>query len=394
LSNDPQHYLELLQIRAYEKLGMSIYSIPTFNAIEKKLITEFSGLETIDPLSSDPVQPRSLGSTGSTENLKKLFTNMHIPKYQEPFSYFIMRTLCDEIETLLINNNLKRDHFPIIGTIPIGTLNARTIKIPTQRKHLLLFDSGVFSFIFRISGIISELVVTDSNSNTNFFADFHREHILKQLREKPIILKNLKELFVRYLTDDTITPEYAPQFKTISLNKSFQHILTQSTELFLLTHEYSHILLNHFENGENSSESSVREINYSWTQEYQADERGLSLILAMLKEKQIPVTTGYAGAELLLGFSEMLEKARNIISTGRKTQPIDLNESNTHPPIFLRRRKLMQETNKRSGKKDTVDITKSIMDTSDILWKQLEPFFYRKKDELNLSNKWLEDILN
>jgi hypothetical protein len=119
-------------------------------------------------------------------------------------------------------------------------------------------------------------------------------------------------------------------------------ILRRSMELFIMGHEYSHILAGHLDHRQivprSLVEHQVNEIKYLWEQEHQADILGSSLaILAMKRYEKVDFAFSYWGADIFFTALDTIEKGKIILSTGEKNYIYQIEEHSSHPPPLSRR---------------------------------------------------------
>src|SRR4051812_7837907 len=100
-------------------------------------------------------------------------------------------------------------------------------------------------------------------------------------------------------------PQYILEDRTAQLIASW---LTQASELFILGHEYGHVICGHGTNkrmiSSEIANENVKEVRFSWEQEFEADSVGL--MLAMEYYGRIGnFAIGYTGAEMFFSFSDI-----------------------------------------------------------------------------------------
>ncbi len=101
-------------------------------------------------------------------------------------------------------------------------------------------------------------------------------------------------------------------------NMDLSGILWDNAELFVVAHEYSHIILDHLSQNEVFSkrflydDSMLYEIIRSWNEELSADELALKIVLAHNQKEKTGLFTGYFGIEFLFICFNIIEKACNI----------------------------------------------------------------------------------
>jgi hypothetical protein len=117
--------------------------------------------------------------------------------------------------------------------------------------------------------------------------------------------------------------------------------LIYATELFIMGHEYGHILSGHFSDRSSKVHSAlpgddVNEFGTSWQQEFQADNRGAELMSAALQIREYPFQMSFVGADFFFICAMLVERGLSILNTGIDTVPDGNDTSTTHPPAGLR----------------------------------------------------------
>lgn len=265
-------------------------------------------------LSIDNVEDSNFDSI--LDRYEDLFAEMPTP-YQEPIFYLLLTESFQRITTILNNQDIYFQHkkieykdIPVYGSIHAKIYNA-FITLASD-KPLIIFCEGLFEIASMLCDIISAKVILDSTDKGN------RE------RDGQIIRYFIDSLLSFLLFNTT-----SGAIRMILGEKDEIALQTQIMGAFLLfvsSHEYSHLLLNHLEKSGNLCLNIAGENecikNYNWQQELDADE--LATIIAMHDNK----TTSdihICGIFVFCNALHIIEMQSNP------------TEYNTHPPSEIRK---------------------------------------------------------
>jgi hypothetical protein len=174
----------------------------------------------------------------------------------------------------------------------------------------------------------------------------------------------------------------APQYNIDSPYDRFTAILRQSMELFIMGHEYAHIILGHLENQDTKKKhltpQDIYNILFSWDQELEADSLGLPLMLSAMGagQKYDHLDLHYCGAELFFSGYEILERAKCIVKQGNDDWywrgGKEDGRIGDHPPAERRRDNLRELMTKNYGE-ESVKTSSSVEWIIKNLWEQTKP---------------------
>ena len=266
---------------------------------------------------------------------------------------------------------------PTFGTLPVGSLNATTYGF-TNNEYLIVFETELLQFCNLISKIIAKSIpIQKENDKIGF--QFDEKMIVERIEKENIILIRFKELILGFLLTGRATS--ASQYILESpFNKIADH-LRLAMEVFIMGHEYAHILLRHLGDKETQKQilntNDVFNVIYSWSQELDADVLGLPLMLIALKEegRRYP-DLSYSGAELFFSAYEVIERGKCILKNGtdefywrngKEDGPIG-----THPPAERRRDNIRKAIEYQFGTK-FLTTSYIIEKITKILWEKTKP---------------------
>ena len=261
--------------------------------------------------------------------------------YEDPATYNIIMDLSRDIKSVTPKN--IRDSSIQFGTLPAGPVQALHIIVPNSTEHLIIFESELFYFCNMISKIvatacpISNITYKPTANGTKkkfVHYSFNLEAVKKNLQRNHVVLRRFRNIILGYLIYDSVAkaPAYIVPEEYFRLHLLFR----TGMELFVLGHEYGHILSGHLDKGEyidkNIAGHKVTEIGYEQSMELLADAVGTKLMMdAMYENYRIGICTSYANAQLFLHALSILEEAAEIIKNVRSI------DDGIHPPLKLRR---------------------------------------------------------
>jgi len=316
-------YLESLQERAYS-LG---YKFPS--------TTEETFRRAVDLLAEREIFPPS---QEAKEWSKGLDTKTEVPtRFEDPTRYGVFMKCAQMIEEAARILSLPPiENRPLIGTLPTGLPNAMVIFVPPGEEYLIVLDPYVFDFSHRLSSIAARsLPCVDMKEGKAGYSLSVRD-VKKNIAKTPVIARHFRELLLAYLFDESPgdVPRYVPEAPYASLAS---HLLS-SMCLFVIGHEYGHLIGRHFSTDKTTLlpllGENVEGVNFKWAQEVEADAFGLQLTLVALEKQGADLTMSYFGADYFLSCIEILERSISVVRTGKVKKGY---LSPSHPPLQVRR---------------------------------------------------------
>jgi hypothetical protein len=316
--------------------------------------------------------------------------------FESPVMYPILQDLSKEIEDSIRETPIYDGEtrsilpkLPLIGTIPSGRVNAMAIKVPNAVEYIVAFEDQFTIFAHLVAQVIAQsLPLKVTNGGVEPIMDF--KEIDNHLSNHPEAAQRLKELFFAYLFMGA--PGHAPSYLLDEPFYSLTSVFRDSMELFVMGHEYSHLILNHV----NGSKSEKRhkgnieffEICFKWVAEFSADELGMTLAMtSMKKKKYLSLVLSYAGIDLFFSIMDILEKSISIV----KNCSVNV-DSDTHPPILQRRETIRKMLTKIEGEKFSevaIHSAKALEYIIMLLWEKIKPSLYEaRSDRFELASKW------
>lgn len=266
---------------------------------------------------------------------------------------------------------------PTFGTLPIGTLNAQTLKVPGSQELLIVFNDGIFAFV---NSLIKALMLC-------FFIVDEEKGLVMEIHGHNLVRPEAQVRFHDVLSAYVLLGN-AEEARSWLLPASLvprQFLFLQACEMFILCHEYGHIALEHQKSTDTTVvqmlwvESEIVMLTRSVIQEEQADAWGASMALLAIPDKGT-MAYNFAGIEIYFRFMEMVERAISILRTG--VEEGSANDS-THMSWGNRRNILRLRLIHEWGSdiQKVFGVADEIGALCDILWAQERDFFLRKHSE-------------
>jgi hypothetical protein len=254
-------------------------------------------------------------------------------EYEEPSVYEILRQHAVAIEAVIAKSRNPLKLRPIVGSLPVGPVNAMTFRACPSLEYVVAFQRQLLSFALLFSKAV--VFAFPRNNTDPMKGRFSLEEVdwRKRLKDVPDIKHRFRQVFLAYLLYGE--PARAPQYFLDEPYNSFAVDIMESMERFIMGHEYGHIVLNHVPdcNQDVSAEASVDELMTSQEQELEADAYGLFLAILSQQDKKSANVT-YGGADLFLTCLDVIERGIAVLMTGQEN--VDTTPT-THPSAHDRR---------------------------------------------------------
>ncbi|MFH8591634.1 hypothetical protein [Streptomyces rimosus] len=284
-------------------------------------------------------------------------------------SHYIIHSLADRIEKYLPDPFIR----PVLGSLDTGEINAVTLLAPDARTHLVIFESELFTFANLFSKAVAMAMPFEDAGGGRTAFSVHPDKVRRHLKHSPDAILRFADVVRAYLFEgepSRARPYHAPH--PIDVQAA---ILRDGLELFVLGHEYGHVLLDHLAESQSprrvpgTADGELTEVTWKWKQEHDADTLGWFLCTKVMTEKY-DLAFSHAGTELFFSACEVLERALSLLVEGRsEAHPA----SPTHPPIAERRDALRTLLRDERQGESAIILGTAIQDIVDILWEPTAP---------------------
>lgn len=295
-------------------------------------------------------------------------------KYENPMLYYMLVSLTKEVEKIIEENKIRFEQKLLFGTLGTGRVNGMAISIPSSSYYLILLEDGLFGFANLLCKAVALVfsIVSDNSDSIRFSLEL--DSCLKKIENSQRLVNRFQDVIFSYLVkgDPHFAEPYLP-------DKNFNGLISNlrdSMELFIVSHEYGHIIQGHLANSSLSrstlDDTDVDEIIFNWKQEFEADIIGIQLLIAVMMKRGYDLTLSFWGADLFFGCVEVVEKSVSILKTGN----IEVQLSGSHPPTALRRERLhefIKSTFPEEQVNNCLKLSETVYQIIQRYWKLTEP---------------------
>jgi hypothetical protein len=298
-------------------------------------------------------------------------------RFEDISTYIILSDLAKRIEETATEGGIQLPLRPIFGTLALGQFNAMAIRVPGTSDHIIAFQAGVFGFINLLSkAVAASFPLEEGDDAIRFSTD--PEDVDDLLDRNPEPVSRFQQFVDAYVLDGD--PHEAEQYLLTGAPTELASLLLDSAELFVMGHEYAHIinghlaedaLLHHAPLG-----TDVEVVPRALEQEFEADTLGLELSIAtMMRTRQVDVSLSFFGVYLIFSAMEVVDRAVSMLRPDIKPSS---SADETHPAPDVRRAYLALWLAKMTNEETAVgalQLGEQIQRTLDALWQRVEPHY-------------------
>jgi hypothetical protein len=328
--NSPAYsYLERRQHDIYEANPSFVdpFSRDALNTPDaRRVLTEVD--ERLEQAGCDSQGQNCLGDPELNSDIDQQIRCGPLPtRFESPLTHLLLRLVMSQIDPILNRMYPQRPEIAF-GTLPTGNIDAQALHIPDSTAHLVLLNRDVFQFTGAFSKSVTNAIPIDVEGGYVALS-MDRNRIRERLRANPQIVRDFAEAVVLLVLRGS--PSGA--------NEVFLDArLVGGLDTFVVTHEISHILLNHtgrsltvyFAGGRALSEappppttgrgpeaSSLSILERNREQELAADALGFQLLVEAYRERGdeglLDLGVAAAGADVFFGVVELADRyAREV----------------------------------------------------------------------------------
>jgi hypothetical protein len=317
--------------------------------------------------------------------------------YEQPLWFGLLTTFTQEIDEILQERSSFLPQNYLFGTLPTGMVNGIALKVPDCSYTLLLFEDGLFGFANLMSKAVAHAFQFQKNVDDKVELSVSADEIENKISSNPDLTFRFFDALASYLVKGD--PHFAEQYYPDSNYEPVVSCLRNSMEIFVLGHEYGHLICNHLSSKLKKTicigdiEASI--IPTAWEQEFEADVKGLEIMLAVMAKRGFDLPLSFWGADLFFSCIDIVEKGIHILSTGH-TAPSDVL-SKTHPPTSLRRerlREVMQNSLDNEVSSSAIYLADNTKKVIDIYWTRTEKILLEMySDGIQLAPVWQQRTL-
>ena len=273
--------------------------------------------------------------------------------FESPHWYAMASILVEEVEQAAKARLQESGIAPLYGSVPSGALNAVTVYVPKTKEYLIVFSEGLFLFLNLMSKLAADAAITAINA-TPPGTPLDRTKLAPILAH-PRFHERFFDALYSYvvLGDAGLAEQYVLAGSAMNLADNLRH----TSELFIVAHEYGHILAGHLTSlSQQMSPEKTRSGEFvyrpEWLDELAADDIGTELVLAIARPK-VGAHTSVASIHLALYCLEIADSIVNVLTApynkiaavmdalGSISPAFHEGErpADTHPSPFARRAK-------------------------------------------------------
>ncbi|SHH88753.1 Peptidase U49 [Caloranaerobacter azorensis DSM 13643] len=308
------------------------------------------------------------------KKLKEIAINLDIPiTEQDSSGYFILKRHSENIIKIGDKNNIAIPNDIVLGTLPLNYLDAFTCVFP-QGQRLIALSEGLLLFLYSMGRVVSSFfskINDDINRYKSYVTfDFNSDSINKNLKMNKKGHEHFLETLIVYFAYENLS--FSKIYYKEDANINLSAVLWDTAELFIVAHEYSHIILGHLPEEKDfirrflDDDSMLYQIVRNWSEEFSADSLAFQLTMANNQNTGYGLFGCYLGIEFLFACLDIIEKVYNIEFT------------ETHPSAQMRIENL-----RRYFKNTLPETSQNILKGSRIIQEIITTLWDSNKDNFN-----------
>jgi len=255
--------------------------------------------------------------------------------FQDRMTYEIISGLAECILAVAVKLNFVIPEKTVFGSLHTERLNACAIYLKESKEHLIVFESQLFFFLNRISKVIAQCIVLQGKEEEGWKFSTRPEDIIAQVKANSLIQESFNRLMIAYVFDGNV--KATPNIIIPLPQQQFHSILLQSMELFIMAHEYTHVVKHHYRSGSRSflhlNNIDSEEVMPEWEKEFEADSFGILIATGAMNEQGFQEDFCLVGPVLYFKLSEVIENAMSL----KYGENIIDKKHGSHPPPSARR---------------------------------------------------------
>jgi hypothetical protein len=256
--------------------------------------------------------------------------------YEDPGRHQMIKFHAQRIESAAAGQGIHIAKKPLLGTMPTGQVNAMTYLVPGTTDHIVLLERELFTFALLASKAVCgafPIVASSPTEGTLIAAGLGAAE--DRIQQQPELAERFIEVAMAYAL--TGRPSVARPYWPERHYQMLSGVLQRSMILFVLGHEYGHMVAGHLLHvssaGEDRSLVGVDALDYSWRQELEADVVGCRLSVAAMEQLGYDPVLSFWGADFFFSAMDVMDRATSLLSCGDENK----RKLGSHPPSKDRR---------------------------------------------------------
>ncbi|AXY72573.1 hypothetical protein D3H65_00650 [Paraflavitalea soli] len=269
-------------------------------------------------------------------------------RYENHQNIWLLETLKNKLKKVFAFSKISFPDNVVLGTAQFGHFNA-IATAPSRESDIkvIVMDDGLFTFLNGLAKIVSMVFDKRGEGNDGYSLSFDPADIDNNLKQNSFVHEKFIDLVATYFIKGHSM--HAASFLPAYEHNAFASLLRDTAELFILAHEYGHIVHGHLAGNPEEEQAiadqfHVQTWEISWAKELQADTFACMLVMRHNHHLQdMEAALSFAGIRFLFAALEML-----YIAKGSKP-------SLTHPSPRQRITRLVDSLYADTPDKELVD---------------------------------------
>ena len=245
-SNLAYRYLEQIQAETYDALDIKIQNAlqdPRVLPGYRRIVREFLTAQAGHPVTEQQVEKQlQIYLEQQRDRMKTAPT-----RFEESNTFSIMSQLNEQIDTVIATHQIPLSAKPIFGTLSTGRVNAVTVAVPRAGGYLVLLERQLFFFALLIGKAVALTFAIESGKDDEPASVLlNRDAAAARLDADDTPIRRFLETVSAYAT--TGVPTNAPPYVLSDHRyQALSGMLCEAMELFVLGHEYGHVIAGHLD---------------------------------------------------------------------------------------------------------------------------------------------------
>lgn len=307
-----------------------------------------------------------------------------LPPYEDPVAYWYLQKTSEDVGIAAQGLGLPLSSMPTLATLPLGSVNARTVTLTDPPESIIFIDAGLAMFAaIMASAFGSSFPEPERRADGKLIVDLglgDADTIGRRLTASDHALDTMQRAVLTYAT----TPHPSKLLELALglssggalLSTPFASALFEGAYDFVVSHEYGHVIASHgryLEDGPDLRPFEV--IQHNWNMEFEADVYGVLLSTAAMT-----LTGGhgpelsYAGSEFLFGCLDVVYRCVSMLRHRDDKHTF----TSTHPDPQTRREYQRHKLQENFGK----DNAEPIIVLGRVFEKVVEVLWHRMRDDV------------
>jgi hypothetical protein len=252
-------------------------------------------------------------------------------RYETPRLYLLLERLASRVEHAIPGTGWPTPPRPVLGTLPIGSFGAMILPVPGSEERVIAFQQGAFGFMNLVAKAVAMALPIDSMDPEHpWWAQMDRDRITGRLRGD----EGAPPAFLDFLSAYTRAgdPNAARPYRLSGPMLRVVEELRLAGELFLLAHEYGHLIAGHLAAEQPDDPQPEHLLSRAWRHELDADTVGFLLTCrALALERGLDATVAWAGLELIVTTQMIVDRALDVLRHGAPNRSREAMESTYAP---------------------------------------------------------------